>query len=83
MATDAADVIKCVFDQPQTRDPEHHRCWVVLVDGAIAQIDAIRAEAAKRNAPIHVLIDVIHVLQYLHAAARILHGDDTDATVAE
>ena len=85
VADDAADVIKAVFDQAEARDPEHRRCWVVLVDGAIAQIDAIRAEAAKRNAPIHILIDVIHVLQYLHAAARVLHGpgDTADTTVAE
>jgi hypothetical protein len=83
VADDAADVIKAVFDQAETRDPEHRRTWIVLVDGAIAQIDAIRAEAAKRNAPIHILIDVIHVLQYLHHAAQVLHNDDTDAVVAE
>lgn len=85
VADDPADVIKCVFDHAEASDPEHRRCWVVLVDGAIAQIDAIRAEAAKRNAPIHILIDVIHVLQYLHAAARVLHpgGEAADTAVAE
>lgn len=67
VAHDAADVIAAVFDQAEARDPEHRRCWIVLVDGAIAQIDAIRAEAAKRNAPINIVIDIIHVLQYLHA----------------
>ncbi|MEY9864324.1 hypothetical protein ABH935_009980 [Catenulispora sp. GAS73] len=50
VAADAADVIAAVFDQAESRDPGHLRPWIVLVDGAIAQIDAIRAEAAKRNA---------------------------------
>jgi len=85
VAADAADVIAAVFDQAEARDPGHLRPWIVLVDGATAQIDAIRAEAARRNAPIHILIDVIHVLQYLHAAARVLHGDgeQADTAVAE
>jgi hypothetical protein len=78
-------VIAAVFDQAEARDPEYRRTWVVLVDGAIAQIDAIRAEAAKRNAPIRLVIDIIHVLQYLRAAARVQHGNDdkADTAVAE
>ena len=82
---DAADVIKQVFDQAEARDPDHLRCWVVLVDGAVPQIEAIRAEAARRGIDIHIVIDFIHVLQYLHAAARILHGatDSAHTAVAE
>ena len=84
VAANAADVIKAVFDQAEARDPEHRRTWVVLADGAVAQIDAIRAEAAKRNAPIRLVIDIIHVLQYLHVAARVLHSNgNADTAVAE
>lgn len=83
VADDPADVIKCVFDQAEARDPEHRRTWIVLVDGATAQIDAISAEAAKRNAPIHIVIDFIHVLQYLHQAACILHGDGDNVAVQD
>lgn len=85
IAADAADVIAAVFDQAEARDPEHRRTWVVLVDGANPQIEAIRAEAAERHAPIHIVIDFIHVLQYLNTAARVLHRDIDKAatTVAE
>jgi hypothetical protein len=38
---------------------------VVLVDGAEHQLDLIRAEAARRDVTIHIVIDLIHVLEYL------------------
>jgi hypothetical protein len=30
-----------------------------------AQLDLIRAEAARRSVAIHIVIDLIHVLEYL------------------
>jgi hypothetical protein len=58
-------VIAAAFDEAEARDPGHRRTWVVLVDGAEHQLDLIRAEAACRNAEIHVVIDLIHVLEYI------------------
>jgi hypothetical protein len=56
------------------------RTWVVLVDGARHQLDLIRAEAARRGVRINVVIDVIHVLEYLWKAAWCLHtGGDPAA----
>jgi hypothetical protein len=55
------------------RDTGHLRTWVVPVDGAEHQLDLIRAEAARRGAAIHVIIDIIHVLEYLWGAAWSLH----------
>ena len=49
------------------------RTWVVLVDGAEHQLDLIRAEAARRAVTIHVVIDLIHVLEYIWKAAWSLH----------
>jgi hypothetical protein len=46
---------------------------VVLVDGAEHQLDLIRAEAARRGVTIHVVIDLIHVLEYIWKAAWCLH----------
>lgn len=74
---DAADVIANVFAQAADRDPGHRRTWVVLVDGAVAQLEAVKAEAAARGAQIHIVIDFIHVLQYLHQAARAAHPGET------
>jgi hypothetical protein len=56
-------VIAAAFDEAEARDPGHRRTWVVLAGGAEHQLDLIRAEAARRNAVIHVVIDLIHVLE--------------------
>jgi hypothetical protein len=63
-----------VFDHAEARDPAHVRTWVVLVDGARHQLDLIHAEAARRGVRIHLVIDVIHVLEYLWKAAWCLHA---------
>jgi hypothetical protein len=69
-----------VFDQATQRDPTHRRTWVVLVDGARHQLELIQAEAARRGVRIHILIDFIHVLEYLWRAAWCFHADaDPDA----
>jgi hypothetical protein len=60
---DPAEVIAAAFDEAEARDPGHRRTWVVLVDGAEHQLDLIRAEAGRRGAEIHVVIDLVHVLE--------------------
>jgi hypothetical protein len=70
---DPAEVIAAAFDQAEARDPAHRRTWVVLVDGAEHQLDLIRAEAARRGVTIHIVIDLIHVLEYIWKAAWSLH----------
>lgn len=68
VADDAAEVIGRVFDEAERRDPEHKRAWVALVDGNRHQIDRIEAEAEKRKANVAVVVDLIHVLEYLWGA---------------
>jgi hypothetical protein len=68
-----AEVIAAAFDEAEARDPQHLRTWVVLVDGAEHQLDLIRAEADRRAVTIHVVIDLIHVLEYIWKAAWSLH----------
>ena len=51
----------------------HLRTWVVLAGGAEHQMDLIRAEAARRSVTIHIIIDIIHVLEYVRGAAWSLH----------
>jgi hypothetical protein len=70
---DPAEVIAAAFGQAETRDQQHRRTWVVLVDGAEHQLGLIRAEAARRGITIHILIDLIHVLEYIWKAAWSLH----------
>ncbi len=75
VTADSEQVIQAVFDQAEQRDPTHRRTWVVLVDGARHQLDLARAEAARRGVRVHILIDLIHVLEYLWKAAWCFHAD--------
>jgi len=70
---DPADMIAAAFDEAEARDPLHQRTWVVLVDGAEHQLGLIRAEAARRGVTIRIVIDIIHVLEYLWGAAWSFH----------
>jgi hypothetical protein len=66
---DARVVIAAAFDEAERRDPDHLRPWVALVDGAVHQINAVKAEAKARGVTLHVVCDFVHVLEYLWAAA--------------
>jgi hypothetical protein len=70
---DPADMIAAAFDQAGARDPQHTRTCVVLVDGAEHQLDLIRSEARHRGVTIHIVVDLIHVLEYIWKAAWSLH----------
>ena len=61
------------FDEAEARYPRHLRTWVVLVDGAEQQLDLIRAEAARRAVTIRIVIDLIHVMEYIWGAGWSLH----------
>ncbi|MFH9348047.1 hypothetical protein [Kitasatospora sp. NPDC017646] len=73
MEHDADQVIPAAFDEAEARDPQHRRCWVVLVDGAAHQLELIHAEAARRNVTIHVVLDIVRVIEKLWAASRCFH----------
>ena len=70
---DPAEVIAAAFDQAEARDPARQRTWIVLVDGAEHQLGLIRAEAARCGITISILIDLIHVLEYIWKAGWSLH----------
>jgi hypothetical protein len=55
-------MIAAAFREADARDPARQRTWVVLVDGAEHQLDLVRAGAQRRGVPIHIVIDLIHVL---------------------
>ncbi len=70
---DPGEVVAAAFDEAEARDPAHLRTWVVLAGGAEHQLDLIRGEAARRGAAIHIVIDIVHVLEYPWGAAWSLH----------
>ena len=68
-------VIGTIFDEAVRRDPRHQRTWVVLVDGNGHQLDRIAAEASAREVTISVVVDFVHVLEYLWKAAWCFGGE--------
>ena len=62
-----------LFDRADKRDPTHLRRWIVLVDGNNHQIDRIRSEAHAHGVRVDIIVDFVHVLQYLWDAAADLH----------
>lgn len=68
-ATCADAIRKGVFAEIDRRDPHHRRQWIGLVDGNNDQIATFRAEIAERGMDMPLLIDFIHVLDYLWKAA--------------
>ena len=66
---DIPAVIAAAFDEADRRDPQHEREWAVLIDGNNTQIEAVTAEADSRGITATIVIDFIHVLEYLWKAA--------------
>lgn len=69
VTSDIPAVIAAAFGEADRRDPGHLREWVVLVDANTTQIDAVTAQTARRGVTVTIIIDFIHVLEYLWQAA--------------
>ena len=63
-----------VFAEADRRDPDHLRTWIALVDGDNYQLGLFQAAAAARGITLAVVIDFIHVLEYLWKAAWCFHA---------
>ena len=68
-----------IFEEAERRDPDHARTWVALVDGNQHQIDRIRAEAAARRVEVALVLDFVHVTEYVWKAAWSLHHEGDPA----
>ena len=73
-------VIATGFAEAQRRDPTHRAEWVVLVDGDLTQIDDIEQAADACGGSVVIIVDIMHVLEYLWKAAKAwLPPDDPKA----
>ncbi len=71
-------VIEEAFREARARDPKHRRQWVVLVDGNKDQLAIIESRRKKLGA-VRIVVDLIHVLEYLWRASHALFGDASKA----
>lgn len=69
------EVIEDLFEEAVRRDPKRKKKWVCLVDGDRKQIRKIRARAKKHGTEITLVLDLIHVIEYLWKAARVFHEE--------
>lgn len=76
-------VVEDGFLSALDRDENIQRRWVVLVDGNEDQLAGVRAQAAAIGIELTVVLDIIHVLEYLWKAGQALLGaKDTEAVEA-
>ena len=61
--------------EAERQDPEHVKHWVVLVDGAETQLDLVEAGAAAYDVDVTVILDIIHVVEYVWKAAHVFHRE--------
>jgi len=73
----AQAVINDAFAEALRRDPERQRRWVVLVDGQRDQIKRVERAARAAQVEITIVLDIVHVLEYLWRAAYAFHADGT------
>lgn len=62
-----------VFAEADRRDPGRRRTWIALVDGDNYQLGLFQAAAAARGITLAIVIDFIHVLEYLWKVAWCFH----------
>ena len=62
-------VMQEMFEEAAHRDPKGQKRWVALVDGNLPQIDHLQQMAEERNIPLIIVVDFIHVAQYVWRAA--------------
>ncbi len=77
LALSSEDVMTQIFDEALRRDPNHHKEWVVLVDGDLHQIKLFNTLAHKFNVSLTLVCDIVHVLEYLWKAGHVLYDKDT------
>jgi hypothetical protein len=77
LAQSPTEVINAAFDDAERRDPERKRRWVVLVDGNKDQLTLIQKIAKDRGICVTIVLDIIHVIEYLWKAAYAFHEDGT------
>jgi hypothetical protein len=68
------NVIQDMFQKALRRDPERKRPWAILVDGGEKQLDLILDFIGQYRPDIILILDFIHVLEYLWKAAYGFHA---------
>ena len=66
-------VIEEMFLEARSRDPDNVKTWVALVDGNKTQIRTLRRIAREQKIQLTIVVDIIHVIEYLWDAGRVFY----------
>jgi len=75
LAKEPEEVIDDAFLDAASRDPPRRKRWVVLLDGHPDQLDRVRAAAKRHRVKVTIVLDLIHVLEYLWKAAYVFYPE--------
>jgi hypothetical protein len=67
-------IIDRAFEEALRRDPKHTKEWIALVDGNETQLDLLRLVAKDYGVELVIILDLIHVLEYLWKATWAFHA---------
>ena len=68
-------VIAEALAEARHRDPTGDKIWVALVDGNKPQIRHLRRMAQENEIDLTIVVDIIHVIEYLWSAGRAFHPE--------
>ena len=75
LAKSPEQAIEESFKEAARRDPQGEKKWVALVDGNETQLRLLHQVAERLGIVVTVVLDIVHVAQYLWAAALAFHGE--------
>jgi hypothetical protein len=72
------EILPDAFQDAMRRDPKQEKRWVVVVDGNETQMDLIAREAKRLGIMPTLILDFLHVAQYVWKAGHALLGRGTE-----
>lgn len=72
---ESTKVTEDIFEEALRRDPTNEKRWACLIDGDPRQLKRIQSTAKKKMINVTIIMDIIHVIEYLWKAARVFHEE--------
>ncbi len=69
------EVLEEAFQEALNRDPGRKKSWVSVVDGNEHQLDILEDLAEKHEVQLTIVLDIMHVLEYLWKAGHALEAE--------
>jgi hypothetical protein len=80
IARSPKQVIHNMFQEARRRDTAGDKHWVALIDGSPSQLALIKKLARRHHVDPTIVLDIIHVLEYVWKAGFALHGEGNPTT---